>query len=193
MIAERKKAMRLAKQLRRKLENTGDADNDTELEQLKQDLHIAEVDEVYTQYFPHAEPYISLYGSKSDTAGQNDEEEGDKDRTAKVLLKAERPPMWSVLEKAMEEGPEALRSLRERRSPDNAQDKRRPERRPQQKAPKTAPTAKEIRQKDEQKQQAAVDKKDQPLNRRERRRLMRQVATPVVEDDSDEGGFFEED
>lgn len=199
-LSERKKASRLVKQLRRKLEQTEDA---SETEALKRELHVAEVDEAYTLYHPHAEPYISLYGSTK-TEEAEEEEETSKASTAKAALNAERPPMWSVVEKAMEEGKDALTRLRERRSPDGSQGDSSSSRRPSKPA-----TARRTAATEESKQprqsvnaqrtdkQSATNKqngtkKAPQLNRRERRRLMRD--TMATKDDSDEeGGFFEED
>ncbi|KAF7563783.1 hypothetical protein G7046_g320 [Stylonectria norvegica] len=191
--AERKKAMRLAKQLRRQVEQNTSPD---EAETLAQNLHIAEVDEAYTLYHPHAEPYISLYTSAKAQPATDDEEKTPK---AKALLKAERPPMWSTVEKTMEEGVQALQRLRERRSPDNAPIKgRAPQKR--RKTNTSDPTAgaagagpkKEQRQHPTNGPEVANGKKSDSqtrLNRRERRKLERETKTA---DESDDGGFFEE-
>ncbi|KAI9166841.1 rRNA-processing protein EFG1 [Paramyrothecium foliicola] len=198
---ERKKASRLVKQLRRKLEQASDgADNDA----LKCELHVAEVDEAYTLYHPHAEPYISLYGASKSEEADDDSEEVQKTSAAQAALKAERPPMWSVVEKTMAEGTDALTKLRERRNPDAAQAAPGPSRR----APRTASAKRNTpaTQQSSQPRPAAAPQqgsqqpaggkqngtKQKPqLNRRERRRLMRE--TMATKDDSDEeGGFFEE-
>ena len=113
-IAERKKASRLVKQLRRQIESDPNSDD---VASLKQQLHVAEVDEAYTQYHPHVEPYISLYGNAKPSDG---DESADKTPVAKLALKAERPPMWAEVETTMEEGLEALKRLRERRSADDS-------------------------------------------------------------------------
>ncbi|KAH6897052.1 hypothetical protein B0T10DRAFT_475836 [Thelonectria olida] len=185
---ERKKAMRLGKQIRKKLQQDESSEDKAELERL---LHIAEVDEAYTQNFPHIETYISLY--KTEMTKETDEE--DKEAKTKALLEAERPPMWSTIEKAMKGGPSALRAIRERRAPENSTEASRPERRQQQKTKAPAKT-----QPKEQTKESAVPQKQnkdgQPvvMNRRERRRLMREAAPAEKDDgdDSDGGGFFEE-
>lgn len=199
--AERKKASRLAKQLRKKIEETEAPD---ELEELKRDLHVAEVDEAYTQHFPHAETYISLYPI------DKREKEGDDDKNdytplkQRGLLHTERPPIWSEVEQAMKEGPSALRELRERRSPPGGtEDEAKPQRRETQPKPKVQANVGRPMEKAQQKQQTFKDKsasnsKDDSevkMNRRERRRLMHQNKQPVIksdDDDSDGGGFFEE-
>lgn len=195
--------MRLAKQLRRKLQTST---SDEEKEKLNRDVHIAEVDEAYTQYFPHAEPYISLYTNPKPEEASNDEDEATQ--LAKALLKMERPPMWHTVEKAMQEGPEALRNLRERRSPDGGSQsqKKKKAASQSQKAKTSAPVDKPVVQKAPQAQQQQRNtnlprKKDpaQPKNRRERRLQMRQTqalqtaAAEKSDEDSDGGGFFEED
>lgn len=102
--SERKKAMRLSKQLQGQLEKATDP---AEIETLKADMHIAEVDVNYTNYFPLMEPYVSMY--KVTTADKPDDKS-----TAQLALRSERPPLWPTVEKAMEEGQEALERLRDR-------------------------------------------------------------------------------
>ncbi|KIE03001.1 rRNA-processing protein EFG1, partial [Metarhizium majus ARSEF 297] len=203
---ERKKASRLVKQIKRKIEqNPSTEDSDD----LKRQLHIAEVDEAYTIYHPHLDPYISLYGNsksegndKGEDAAEDDSETKQTRAAAKAALDAKRPPMWSVVEKTMEEGLEALKQLRERRSAD---DSAHPAPATKKHSPTTTTNSNKAdsRQRHEQahNQQSRAGAKDkaskqqkgeQPqLNRRERRRLMREtIATEPDEDD--DGGFFEE-
>lgn len=165
------------------------------MDKLKRELHVAEVDEAYTLYHPHVEPYISLYGNAKST--DHDEDAG-KVPAARIALKAERPPMWSVVEKTMEEGPDALKRLRERRSADESKPK---PKRPQPKA-STAKPSDGHEQQEQNKGRLQQDGKtgvangkkgEQPaLNRRERRRLMREAAPAADESDGGDGGFFEE-
>jgi hypothetical protein len=188
--------MRLSKQLRRKIEKCED---DKEKERLEQDLHIAEVDEAYAQYFPLAEPYISIYPNAR--AQESDDTEEGKAAIAQAALRAERPPMWKEVEKAMLEGPRALNELRERRPQQDSRQQ-----------PRKAPAAysKPTNSKNQTGLEAfksrpqpkastttmpATKPNGQPLNRRERRKLMHK-GMPVVqqsdgEDDDDEGGFLE--
>ncbi|KEY74171.1 hypothetical protein S7711_00331 [Stachybotrys chartarum IBT 7711] len=182
---ERKKAMRRIKTLRRKVEENSDP-NQTET--LEQELHVAEVDEAYTLNFPHAEPYVSLYEYVMPTNAA----EGEAS-TPKAELKAEKPPLWSTIEKALQDGPHALRNIRERRPADlagTAPPKARPAKEPS--APRAAPK----KQPDQHpRTQGAADAQrngKQPLNRRERRRLLHQAGATAGESDDDEGGFFEE-
>ncbi|KAG6980968.1 rRNA-processing protein efg1 [Fusarium oxysporum f. sp. conglutinans] len=185
---ERKKASRLAKQLRKKIEETESTETD-EIEALKRDLHVAEVDEAYTQHFPHAEPYISLYTSAK---SEKEEEDKDDDKLDYTPLKHRGDEGW----------PPRAAKFRERRPTELTQEAQ-SERR--QKKPKATTTNGAL--KAQPKPQATKEKPAPfakvkgkaaaaPKNRRERRLQERQAAQPVVksdDDDSDEGGFFEED
>ncbi|KAM3510517.1 hypothetical protein MY11210_005817 [Beauveria gryllotalpidicola] len=202
---ERKKATRLVKQLKRQLEATTD---DQERSKLQADLHIAEVDEAYTMHHPHAETYISLYGTVKKDGGEDETEEEKRTAAAKAALAAERPPMWKVVESTMVEGPDALRQLRERRSAagdDEASV-------PQPRSCNTRPAPRKERMtnviaKQNQSKNASKptgDSKAAPapageqqggaktggLNRRERRRIMRETMASTDKED-DEDGFFE--
>ncbi|KAK3948245.1 hypothetical protein QBC32DRAFT_63177 [Pseudoneurospora amorphoporcata] len=104
---ERKKAERLAKQLKKQLDETKD---EAEVARLKADLHIAEVDLDYALYHPHMETYISLYPKSKDEATEKDEKS-----SAAHHLHSSRPPMWTTIEKARKEGKKALEKIRDRR------------------------------------------------------------------------------
>jgi len=95
---ERQKASRQLKKLRKRLLQT---DSTEEVERLKHEMHIAEVDLNYSQYFPLSEPYISLYPQKGSAA----EESEDSSKTSK-------PPLWEEVESCMEKG--TLDKLRNR-------------------------------------------------------------------------------
>ncbi|KAL6827074.1 hypothetical protein J3E69DRAFT_365596 [Trichoderma sp. SZMC 28015] len=203
---ERKKASRLVKQLKRQLEQESDADK---AEKIRHDLHIAEVDEAYTLYFPHLETYVGLYSSTAKKTSDEEETEESKLAAAKAALEAERPPMWAVIEKALAEGPPALEQLRDRRSPDDTGkiDDTQPPIRPRPTAPSSAPerrhngASQHTRGQQQQRPgkgpntSSKHDNKDisQAVNRRERRRLMReaQEATNDEDDENGDGGFFE--
>lgn len=114
--SERKKAERIAKQLKKQIEQSTDPEERLALEA---DLHIAEVDAHYAKYFPFLERYVSLYpiAKKSKDSEMDDEEkEAHEKSLAKLALHAPRPPLWATVEKAMEEGQEALQRLRDRRT-----------------------------------------------------------------------------
>ncbi|KAI0180937.1 hypothetical protein GGR52DRAFT_522269 [Hypoxylon sp. FL1284] len=108
---ERKKADRLAKQIRTQLNKTTD---EKEIEKLKADLHRAEIDSLYTRFFPFMERYVSLYPVQSSV---QDGEKSEDASSAAQALHADRPPMWEVIEKASEKGMSALVQIRERTRP----------------------------------------------------------------------------
>ena len=106
----------MAKQLKRQIEQATDPEERAALEK---DLHIAEVDAHYARYFPFLERYVSLYPiAKKEKESQMDDEEKEahEKSLAKLALHAPRPPLWATVEKAMEEGQEALQRLRDRRT-----------------------------------------------------------------------------
>ncbi|KAI2637365.1 hypothetical protein GGS21DRAFT_474414 [Xylaria nigripes] len=107
---ERKKAVRLAKQIQTQLDAATDEE---ERKNLQAKLHIAEVDALYAKYHPHRERYISLYPIPSNVQGDTKKE--DASSAARSLL-AERPPLWSVIEKVAEKGTPALVQIQERKS-----------------------------------------------------------------------------
>ncbi|SPJ83783.1 related to rRNA-processing protein efg-1 [Fusarium torulosum] len=207
---ERKKAARLVKQLRKKIEETETTETD-EIEGLKRDLHVAEVDEAYTQHFPHAEPYISLYTNAKSEKEEEDKDDDKLDYTPlkhRGLLHTERPPMWSEVEQAMKNGPHALRTLRERRPAEEAQEGKQQERHLNKHKDSISTNKAAATSKAQPKQQTKPEPAKPrptpytkgktgaaPKNRRERRLQERQGAKMTVkgdDDDSDEGGFFED-
>jgi hypothetical protein len=100
-VTERQKATRLLKKLRKRLLAT---ESTEEVEILKAQMHVAEVDLNYTQYCPLSEPYVSLYPQKSSSA--------DEPNQLKEASSKPKPPMWSEVEKCMEDG--TLNRLRNR-------------------------------------------------------------------------------
>lgn len=195
------------KQLKRKLEQESDS---SEADKIRHDLHIAEVDEAYTLYFPHLETYVGLYSSHAKKTAEEETEEG-KAAAAKAALEAERPPMWSVIEKALADGTPALEKLRDRRSPDDngeaddTQPPIRPRATPKAPSNTSAPRHNGASRKNQEQPQRSGkapepasshgDKESHPeLNRRERRKLMRETLAAATNDEDDEngdGGFFE--
>jgi hypothetical protein len=106
--AERKKAERLRKKLKKRAEECTDPEEKARIET---DLHIADVDYHYTRYFPFLERYESLY-----TAPENPKDDEAEDQPAAIrALHSERSPMWKVVEEAMRNGQAALEELQERR------------------------------------------------------------------------------
>lgn len=92
-------------------------------------MHVAEVDLNYTQYCPLSEPYVSLYPQKSSSA---DEPDQSKETSSKP-----KPPMWSEVEKCMEDG--TLNRLRNRVSVGPAQVSKPSERKQAKTKPEPAP------------------------------------------------------
>lgn len=183
--------MRLAKQLKRKI---GESTNTEERIRLQHDLHVAEVDEAYAVNFPHAEPYISLYiGNKPSDPGEGN---GEPIPAAKAALTAERPPIWSTVEKAMEQGADTMRRLRERNLPIELNVNLQHNTRPAKVAPKPQAVVAQPKQPVMQILDAGGSDRHQPqLNRRERRRLMHKTMSDSKKsaDEDDGGGFFEGD
>jgi len=79
------------------------SESEEEVEILKAEMHVAEVDLNYTQYCPLSEPYISLYPPKTS--------EDDRVSSEEVCSRP-KPPMWSEVQKCMEDG--TLTRLRNR-------------------------------------------------------------------------------
>lgn len=123
-VIERQKATRQLKKLRKRLLET---ESTEEVEQLKKEMHILEVDLNYTQYYPLSETYISLYPPK----GSEEDSEAKADKT--------KPPMWSEVEKCMEEG--TLDRLRNRK-PDITISTTKPIKLPERKLVKSKPVPK---------------------------------------------------
>ncbi|KAI1752374.1 hypothetical protein F4782DRAFT_501608 [Xylaria castorea] len=107
---ERKKADRLAKQIRTQLETITDEE---ERKRLQADLHIAEVDALYAKYFPHRERYISLYPVSS--LYQKGAKAEDASAAARSLH-TERPPLWDTIQEVSKKGVRALVQIQERKS-----------------------------------------------------------------------------
>jgi len=101
-VIERQKATRQLKKLRKRLLATESAE---EVETLKAQMRIAEVDLNYTQYSPLSEPYISLYPQqKNSTEGSEDGPRAEDSQP--------KPSMWLEVEKCMGDG--TLNKLRNR-------------------------------------------------------------------------------
>jgi hypothetical protein len=173
-LAERKKAMRFAKQLEKKVAQATDPD---EVSQLKADLHVAQVDTDYAIYFPFMEPYISLYAG----AGSKEKEETS---TAAHYLRTPRPPMWTVVEKTREEGKSALERLQNRRPQSTSNTEA-----AQQPADHDAPAKNVSSTQNEKKKKPWQDAK---LSKSRANRAEKRAAKANDEqDESDDGGFFE--
>ncbi|KAH7360774.1 hypothetical protein BKA65DRAFT_493948 [Rhexocercosporidium sp. MPI-PUGE-AT-0058] len=181
---ERQKATRQLKKLRKRLLETKSTE---EVETLKAQMHIVEVDLNYTQYYPLSEAYISLYPPTNSGGEEGEGSKMEKDDKPK-------PPMWAEIEQAMEDG--SLNRLRNR-TPNVPV-----------KAPKISKTPRPMERKPKSRPESApVDTTG--LNRRQRRKLLgvqdtrgktkpktngasHAAEADVAQDDGSDGGFFED-
>jgi rRNA-processing protein Efg1 len=105
---ERQKATRIVKRLKKTIEPI-DALEDSEahrrpLEQLKERLHIAETDLFYTTHAPLEDIYVSLYPQGSKVDGSKPEASQPEARQTAQQARATKPPLWSLIERAMGDG-----------------------------------------------------------------------------------------
>ncbi|KAI0397766.1 hypothetical protein F5Y17DRAFT_454650 [Xylariaceae sp. FL0594] len=175
---ERKKATRLAKQIRSQLQTATDKE---ERRRLEADLHIAEVDALYAQYFPYRERYVSLYP----VAQKESKDKADASAAAKKALRSERPPMWKTIEEAAEKGESALKQIVERRLPETSGRSRTQE--PQ----STKRSSTTERGQARSKGSSAPDSRG-PRESTGRQQKQTGSKDADDDDDDDDGGFFEE-
>ncbi|QDS74029.1 hypothetical protein FKW77_008998 [Venturia effusa] len=168
---DRKKAERRLKQATKALRSCEDSQQHKKLEE---DVHVAQIDLNYTQYYPLAQVYSSLYPTKK---GEDGKQHGDEDATKKGVRG--NPEMWKEVEQATKDGERKLEELRHRIDWDRIRTTilvARP------KAATTA-TSDSTRQKSESRDVKPAK------NRREARQEARKDAQ--VDDDDSDGGFFE--
>jgi hypothetical protein len=170
--ADRQKATRILKRLKKELAATED---EQEKSVLQKKMHNAEVDVNYAISYPLMKPYSSLYPTtkkpKSKNAETDDSDEA-KNKSDDLIDGPKGDVMvWKMVEKAMEEGTlETLRNSKSREEIPGA-------------APKKGKTTKATKDKVQKK---PVVPAVIPSNRREARAAAREAE----EEDSD-GGFFE--
>ncbi|KAF9885746.1 18S rRNA maturation protein [Aspergillus nanangensis] len=106
---DRKTASKDVKNLQRLEQETLKADLDADSKQKKlsaltQKLHTARVNLNYTIYYPLAEKYIALY--QKDTGKRQSNDDSDRDLGFRLIhtTEEEKPAMWRVVEKSMENG-----------------------------------------------------------------------------------------
>ncbi|OJJ51323.1 hypothetical protein ASPZODRAFT_138428 [Penicilliopsis zonata CBS 506.65] len=139
---ERKTA---TKHLNRLLRREKEARSEEMKETLARRIHSARVDLNYTIYFPLQEKYVSLYPKGSET--KDEEEEGEEEEEVEEETeKEQKPAMWAVVEKAMEEG--TLESLRDGVSGSTSIEE------------KTEKKRKEKKKKEEEEEKAASEEED---------------------------------
>lgn len=103
--------------------------NDTEIAKLQAEIDLAQINVNYTIYYPLTEKYISLYpqDKKREAAGRlqkrkrnSEDDEGDEndthdemqdDATAATKTTDQKPPMWYIVKKCMDEN--TLEQLRD--------------------------------------------------------------------------------
>ncbi|KAI1102837.1 hypothetical protein F4804DRAFT_311821 [Jackrogersella minutella] len=177
---ERKKADRLAKQIKSQLKTTTDA---KEIEKLNADLHRAEMDSIYTRYFPYRERYISLYPVAALGLSVQGGEKTEDASSAAQALNSERPPMWEVLEKASEQGTRALTEIRERKLARESRNKAYKEQESKDPAPEKTKHAKT----------KSSTTSDHTSTRQGKGRTKRGEPSGPPDSSDSEGGFFEEE
>lgn len=89
----------MLKKLKKRLLEATETD---EVEEIKKEMHIYEVDVNYAHYYPLNERYISLYPQRGK---ETEEEEGTK-----TTAPTKKPELWAEIERRMEEG--TLKELR---------------------------------------------------------------------------------
>jgi hypothetical protein len=161
---------------------------------LSQKIHDVRVNLNYTIYYPLTEKYISLYPKNTDEKSGSGTESKGHEKTAEGT----RPPLWSIVEKCMENG--TLDDLREGKlniGPDGQQTSapaKKPAARESEKKAKKEKTHKESKEASTKEKLVQEDTLDSRLNRRERRKEQQKArelaAQQAAEGDSD-GGFFE--
>ncbi|KAI1144504.1 hypothetical protein F5Y05DRAFT_29235 [Hypoxylon sp. FL0543] len=177
---ERKKADRLAKRIRSQLKTATD---EKEIEKLNADLHKAEIDSIYTRFFPYRERYISLYPVASLGLSMQGGEKTEDASTAAQALRSERPSLWREIEKASEEGLPALIEIRERKLEKESKTKRSAK----QTSKDPAPT------KTEDTKTKSSAKSDSTTTQQGRGKKRRDEPSEPSDSSDSEGGFFEED
>jgi hypothetical protein len=103
---DRKKAERRLKQATKALRACEDAEAHKKLEE---DVHTAQIDLNYTQYYPLAQIYSALYPTKK---GKDGKDHGDEEETRAGVRG--NPEMWEEVEQATKDGERKLEELRHR-------------------------------------------------------------------------------
>ncbi|KAE9988376.1 hypothetical protein EG328_011136 [Venturia inaequalis] len=167
---DRKKAERRLKQATKALRACEDSE---EHKKLEQDVHIAQIDLNYTQYYPLAQTYSSLYPTKK---GEDGKQYGDEEETKEGVRG--NLAMWKEVEQATKDGERKLEELRHRIDWDRIRTTTLAAR------PKAAAASPS----DPASMQSNSGGVKLPKNRRETREEARKQAD---DDDDSDGGFFE--
>ncbi|TID24019.1 rrna-processing protein efg1 [Venturia nashicola] len=169
---DRKKAERRLKQATKALRACEDSEEHTKLEQ---DVHVAQIDLNYTQYYPLAQTYSSLYPTKK---GEDGKQRGDEEETKKGIRG--NPEMWKEVEQATEDGERKLEELRHRIDWDRIRTTTLAAR------PKAAAAASPSKSASKESDSGGANL---PKNRRQIRDEARKNVQ--LDDDDSDGGFFE--
>lgn len=114
--ADRKAASKDLNRLLRREKEISNSDLDSaakeeKLAALARKIHVARVNHNYTIYYPLTQKYVALYAEKKkkkkeSTAQSEKPNESDAEVGSTLIYETtgERPPMWSVVEKCMEDG-----------------------------------------------------------------------------------------
>ena len=185
---ERQKASRQVKKLRKRLL---EAKSTEEVENIKIQMHIAEVDLNYTHYYPLNIRYVSLYP-------QNNRASKDDDFDAGGDAPAKKPPMWAQVEKCMSD--DTLDQLRDGRKGKPEEAAKSQNHRSQRSEPKPAPTRSPLKH-----QINSTLAKHPKTSSRQSSKVTRQSDSRTAidheskgatmdrdTDDESDGGFFEE-
>lgn len=168
---DRKKAERRLKQATKALRACEDSE---EHKKLEEDVHIAQIDLNYTQYYPLAQTYSSLYPTKK---GEDGKQYGDEEETKKGVRG--NPEMWKEVEQATKDGERKLEELRHRIDWDRIRTMTLTAR----------PKAAAATPSDPASKQSDSGGVRLPKNRREAREESRK--DEQVDDEDSDGGFFE--
>lgn len=208
MHKDRKSATKDLKRLQRREKETTDQ---KALETVREKVHAARVSLNYTIYYPLNDKYISLYAeqkqkkpSQSESADDLHSGADEKDTTVTMTLAdAEKPPMWFIVEKCMEEGTlDLLREGKLNTPGDNGGDAKKVSTTTEKKKDVAKKASKELKKPTEKKDSRTKSKSQpepepepEPVNRRSRRNAAREEAVmrKAQKDDGDDsdGGFFE--
>ncbi|KFZ12264.1 hypothetical protein V502_07183 [Pseudogymnoascus sp. VKM F-4520 (FW-2644)] len=195
---ERQKATRTLKKLKKRLLEATTAED---VEDIKSQMHIAEVDLNYAHSYPLNERYISLYPPKGAEEGVDQQND------------AVKPPMWAEIERRMEEG--TLKELRYGVREGHVEKPKTNRQKPATTKPRLASETQNFKKRAEPgervgQKERVPEPQDYTLNRRERRKAMiktgalitskaakkpaihEPIANEVDNDDNgSDGGFFE--
>ncbi|PKX98202.1 Efg1 domain-containing protein [Aspergillus novofumigatus IBT 16806] len=210
-IADRKAASKDLKRLLRREQEISNSDLDPaakkeKIAALAGKIHAAQVNHNYTIYYPLTQKYVALYAEqkkkkKESTTQSEKPNEPEAEVVSKLIYDTtgERPPMWRVVEKCMEDG--TLDLLREGKL-DDGEGEKSSQVSEQKKSKKSAdedqparnkPSKEKVSDKASGKSRKAEGKQDRKPNRSAAMEGAYWSANELNDDDNEsDGGFFEE-